>query len=76
MRGTRHLELTTAGSAGGEGRGSGGRVKCVDALYIICIYLHMCMYVLCTYVVYIDNVHKIMHSYYTVCGSKWEVENV
>ncbi len=77
MRGTRHLELTTAGSARGEERGSGGRVKCVDAL-VYYTYLHMCMYVLHTYVVYIDNVHKIMHSYYQVlvCGSKWGVENV
>ena len=33
----------------------GGRVKCVGALYIIHIYLHMCMYVLRTCVVYIDN---------------------
>ena len=55
----------------------GGRVKGVDAL-VYYTYLHMCMYVLCTYVVYIDNVHKIMLSYYQVlvCGSKWGVENV
>ena len=55
----------------------GGRVKCVDAL-VYCTYLHVCMYVLRTYVVYIDNVHKIMLSYYQVlvCGSKWGVENV
>ena len=39
---------------GGEGRG--GRVKGVGALYIIHICLHMCMYVLRTWVVYIDNV--------------------
>ena len=138
MRGTRHLELTTAGSAGGEGEGEGrvevlvfcilyvllgsppalqavqevrrgegegrvevlvfcilyvllgspttlqavqvrgGRVKGVDALYIIRIkhvrmyvYLHMCMYVLHTYVVYIDNVHKIMHSYCQVVVCVW-----
>ena len=77
MKGTRHLELTTAGSAGGEGEGEGrrGRVKGVGAVCILYIYTYICVctYVLRTYVVYIDNVHKIMLSYCEVLvhGRKW-----
>ena len=78
MKGTRHLELTTAGSAGGEGRvgeGRRGRVKGVGAVCILYIYAYICVctYVLRTYVVYIDNVHKSMLSYCEVLvrGRKW-----
>ena len=44
-------------------------ISLVPTMYII--YTYMCMYVLCMYVVYIDNVHKIMLSYcqVLVCGS-------